>query len=883
MLSELARTKLRPPRLREDVIPRPRLLTALHDAVSSHPLTLVSAPAGYGKTTLLAALPHAFPALPLAWLSLDEEDDEPARFLGALVAALQCLQPACGTTAQMLLASLPNPGAEGRRVVGMLVNDLLETLPGPFALLLDDLHLIAEPAVYATLDYLLERLPPQMHLVVATRHDPPLALARLRARAQLAELRLPNLRFTPDEAAAFLNDRLGLGLSIADLASLHSRTEGWPAGLRLLASSLDPIPTPVGRTAFIAHLARTDRHVFDFLAEEVLGRQSGAVRTFLLETSILPELTPALCQAVAGQPDAPAILEDLYHRNLFLVAVDEASTVYRYHHLFAEFLRRRLAQELPEQVAELHRRAAEAETVPARSVAHYLAARLWEQAAQTVEQVGEQVVREGLLGTLRGWIEALPEPVREAHPRLSYFLGVCALQRGALDEASSLLERAQRGFEAIGNEDGQGDCLLALVDVAAQQHEYERQAELARQALAHPLPAHGRVALLVACVWQLLHQGDLTGAAADLHRALQLALESGEPGAFHALAPILRMPLPLLPGGPERLERYCHHVLARFGEGVGPVQAGAHSLLGYIYLLRGRLDEAVREAERARALSQQLGGFVFLDGEVDAVLAHTAFIRGDYAAVERGWEAGLPWFEQISGIRPWAVAVLYMIGRAQWMQGRFEQARQTYARMCGIVNPHEFPDIRLSRALMRALLEIGDGRYPEAERTLRQAVPIELGMRHCIAFGSARLLLAYLYLRWDRPREALSELGPVLAECERNGTPGLVLQEGAIMVPVLRLAVERSVRPTLAASLLALLDASGAPGPVRVPDTGETLTPREVEVLRLIAAGASNQAIARQLVISERTVKAHVTHLLGKLRASSRTQAVARARDLHLV
>ncbi|MBI3359887.1 MAG: hypothetical protein HY023_02125 [Chloroflexi bacterium] len=202
--------------------------------------------------------------------------------------------------------------------------------------------------------------------------------------------------------------------------------------------------------------------------------------------------------------------------------------------------------------------------------------------------------------------------------------------------------------------------------------------------------------------------------------------------------------------------------------------------------------------------------------------------------------------------------------------------------MSAIVNPMEFPDIRVSRALMGALLEISDRRYAEAERTLRPAVPVERSMCHCIAFGSARVLLAYLYLQRNRPQDALSELAPVLAECERNGTPGLILQEGAIMIPLLRLAVERGIHPAFAASLLDSLGA-GEPRPVRLPDTGETLTPREVEVLRLIAAGASNRDIAERLVISERTVKVHVTNLLGKLRVSSRTQAAARARDLRLV
>jgi len=222
----LARTKLHPPRLREDVIPRPQLLEALRAALTSHKLTLLSAPAGYGKTTLLAALPHAFPDLPLAWLSLDPEDNDPSRFLTAFVAALQSLNPIGGMNTQTLLSSLTNPGAEARRVIGVLINDVLETLSDSFVLVLDDLHLITEPSVYTALDYLLERMPPQMHLAVAARHDPPLILARLRARGQIAELRVPDLRFTDDEASSFLNEKLRLRLSAIDLDVLQSRAEG---------------------------------------------------------------------------------------------------------------------------------------------------------------------------------------------------------------------------------------------------------------------------------------------------------------------------------------------------------------------------------------------------------------------------------------------------------------------------------------------------------------------------------------------------------------------------------------------------------------------------------------------------------------------------------
>jgi len=428
-----------------------------------------------------------------AWLTLDEGDNDPALFLTYLVVALQRLHPACGTTAQALLTGWPNPAAQAQRIVGALLNDVLATLPDPFALILDDLHLITEPAVYVALDYLLEHLPPQMHLAVGTRHDPPLPLARLRARGQLAELRLHDLAFTLDETTAFLNGTLHLGLSADDLAALQSRTEGWPVGLRLLAGSLERIPVAAGRSAFIRDLASTDRYVFDFLATEVLNRQPPDGRAFLLETSILPELTPALCVAVTGRADADAILEDLYHRNLFLVALGRKiengewkadspfhfppslfhSPSYRYHALFAEFLRQQLAQEMPQRVRDLHRRAAQAQRDnPGRAIHHYLAAEMWEEAAQSIAQVGFVLLQQGLLDTISGWIHALPIPIRDAHPHLTRLLGACAFWKGDFPTAQPLLERTVEGFQAIGDEAGVGESLADLVSSAFLQSDF---------------------------------------------------------------------------------------------------------------------------------------------------------------------------------------------------------------------------------------------------------------------------------------------------------------------------------------------------------------------------------------------------------------------------
>ncbi|RLC62551.1 MAG: hypothetical protein DRI80_06120 [Chloroflexota bacterium] len=895
----LVQTRLHPPPLCGDVIPRPRLLDVLHTALASYPLTLISAPAGYGKTTLLAAYCaevqrgeplfsstplHFRPPAQIAWLSLEEEDNDPVHFLNGLIAALCCLNSACGTTAQMLFSSLPNPSAEARRIVGVLINDILETLPDPFALILDDLHLITEPAVFAALDYLLERLPPQMHLVIATRHDPPLALARLRARGRLAELGLADLRFSGDEASLFLNERRHLGLSPADLTALQARTEGWPVSLRLLASSLERIPTPTGRTVFITDLAQTDRYVFDYLADEVLNRQDPEVRAFLLETSILSELTAPLCAAVTGRADAESILEDLDRRSLFVVAVDAARSTFRYHTLFAAFLQQHLAREMPERVSDLHRRAAEAQTNPGQAIKHYLAAEMWEEAAQVIERVGRRLLRQGLLDTLVGWLHTLPPSVRETHPRLLHLLGVCAWEKGDLSTAQELLESALQGFETAADMVGQGEVLADMANCAFLQADFERSGVLFDRALEFPLSAHSRMQSLMGRAGLMLIQENWAQALRDFEAAEAMTETSADPDLLRLLLLHLSPVYAFLPGGMERMERVCRRARRHFGDQVSPLRVIVEEYTALLHLWQGRLVETVQVGKRAMALRERLGEacpFVGMDIAAMMLDAYTAL--GDYAAAERYFEPMLRRIEHSSLAETMMAAFLFEVGRVYWLQGRLEEAQRIYARMCAAENPREWPMAAGFRARMQGMLALAERRYADAERALRQAVSIERKERISLLWGSARMLLAYLYVLRGRQEEALATVEPLLAESKRRGILSMVLLNGATAVPVLRLAVERGVHASFAAHLLDLLGVGKEPRPVPVPDTGETLTKREVEVLRLIAQGLSNRAIAERLVIGEGTVKSHVHRVLSKLNVTSRAEAAARARELRLI
>jgi LuxR family maltose regulon positive regulatory protein len=847
-------------------------------------LTLISAPAGYGKTTLVTNLTHTYADLTFTWLALDEEDNNPTVFFVALISALQQLNPAFGRNIQSLLGNQATPNLDANRVMSMLINDTLETLPDPFALILDDLHLITEPTILLALDYLLERLPGQMSLIATTRVDPPLALARLRSRGQLLELGPPDLRFTLKEMDDLLNGQLELDLSSQDLRTLQANTEGWVAGLRLLTTSLTQLPASSQRTTLITRKMQTNIHVFDLLAEEVLNRQPPILRKFLLETSILSELTPELCQAVTGQADAPIILEEVYRRNLFIIAVDDmtlaSGPIYRYHALFVEFLRRQLVREQPNQLAELHRRAAEAHTIPAQVIAHYLVAERWEAAAQVIEQIAESIYSQGLLDRLQGWIQTLPTSVQMSHPWLVYYLGVCVWGQGQFSETQRLLQEALSGFEANDDDTGRGETMVQLSIVHQIQGSFELAVPLIQQALTCPISPKSRIELYISSAWLGLHQADLEQAETYLATALNLAETSDDPGVLQTLAMQIRSPFLCLPNGVAHMERVCRLIECRFPAQISPLQANVDGVMTLIHFRRGLIEEAIQAGERAWTTSQKLGGLSWLTVDFGHLLLLLYTLRNDMAKANQAFNYFTP---LIDTYVVWRAHMLYLSGLAYWNQNRLDLMRQLYIQMQAIDLEYEWPAGPVVRAMMKGLIEIADQDYTSAEQTLRKASDLQSEVLVSTNFGSAHLLLAYLYHRWGQPEVALKELAPVLAYHQQRETPGLLLMAGPALIPLFRLAVTHNVHPKFASQLVTMLDQEKAPKSLFVPETGATLTPREVEVLSLLATGASNRAIAEELVVTVPTVKTHVSRILGKLNVKSRAGAAAAARNMYLV
>src|SRR5437667_843470 len=503
MPTSILATKLYLPRLRPNVVSRPRLIERLNEGLHRK-LTLIAAPAGFGKTTLVSQW-LAGGSRPTAWLSLDEGENDLTRFLTYLVAAFQTIAPTIGEGVLGMLQSSQPPPPEA--ILTALLNEIT-TLPDHFVLVLDDYHVIDAKPVDLALTYLVEHLPPQMHLVIATREDPQLPLARLRARSHLTELRAADLRFTASEASAFLNQVMGLNLSAADIARLSDHTEGWIAGLQLAALSMQGHQDVPG---FIRAFAGDHRYIVDYLVEEVLQRQPEPVRSFLLQTSILDRLNGSLCDAVTGQAEGNARLETLERGNFFVVALDDKRHWYRYHHLFADVLSAHLMAEQPDQVSALHRRASEwyeQHGSAADAIRHALAAADFERAADLVELAWPGMRRSRQEATLLGWLKALPDELLRCRPVLGVAYAHVLLASGEREGVEERLRDAERWLDTTAEMRGRPDAPAAAM-VVVDEEEFRR------------LP--GTIAIARAGL--ALARGDVPGTVTYARRALDLAPE----------------------------------------------------------------------------------------------------------------------------------------------------------------------------------------------------------------------------------------------------------------------------------------------------------------------------------------------------------------------
>ena len=902
----LLATKLHVPGPPPGFVPRQRLVETLGEGLARGRV-LVCAPAGFGKTALLADWARGG-GHPVAWLGLDGGDSDPARFWRHAVAALDRARP--GLAGRV---GPPPPGSLAGLVTA-LINELAAD-PGPdeVLLVLDDYHLVGSGPVHESVAFLLENLPPGLRVVVSSRADPPLPLARLRARGQLAELRAADLRFTGEEAAALLGEAAGPGLPAAAAAALVARTEGWAAGLQLAGLSLRGHADPAG---FVAAFSGSHRFVLDYLADEVLDGQPGQVRAFLLETSVLERLSAELCDAVTGRAGSQAMLAGVERAGLFLVPLDEVRGWWRYHHLFADLLRARLQAEQPGRVPALHRAAAawcEEHDLADDAVRHALAAGDAAWAARLVERHVETLLGRSEGVTLRRWLSALPAESARDRPRLCLAQAYGAAQGFQLETLEALLDDAERGFAVSGGEPyhdpaGRPASVLANVpagiaflraSLARLRGDAALAARYNRQALAQLGEDEWLMRSFVR--WNEAAADWLDGRLGPAERGLaEVLAERRAVGALFAGFLPMRVWYDL--GEVQRAQGHldaalatCRQALDTFGESSQTALTGpAHVGLAQVLYERNELTAALDHATRGVTLCRQLAFTPALATGL-AVVARIRHAQGDAAgALAAMGEAGQ------AGLSPQVITLFNPVpsqrARLLLAQGDVHAAaRWTTAAGLGPDDGPDYPREPAYLVLARVLLAQHDpGPACTLLQRLLDAAASQDRAGSVIEIQALRALA--LAARGDHAG-ALGALTEALTLARRHGYIRVFADEGAPMRALLtQLAAARPgqqhaarrIDPRYLAALLRACGPAGAVPPrIRAaaapPGLIEPLTGRELEVLRLLAAGKSNQRIAHDLVVALNTVKKHVTHVLGKLGAANRTEAVARARDLGLI
>jgi LuxR family maltose regulon positive regulatory protein len=943
----LLETKLYIPPMRPELVSRPRLIERLNAGLGGR-LTLVSAPAGFGKTTLVSewvqAMGEAVAPIAVAWLSLDESDNDPTRFLVYVIAALQTVAAEIGKGALSALHSPQPPPAEA--VLTGLINELAD-ISDRILLVLDDYHLIEAQPVHDVVTFLLQHLPPDpgpgvqgrgVHLVIASREDPPLPLARLRVRGQLTELRATNLRFTSAEAAEFLNQAMGLSLSAEDIAALETRTEGWIAGLQLAAVSMQGRDDIAG---FIDSFTGSHRFVLDYLLEEVLEQQSESVQTFLLQTSILDRLTGLLCDALTGQGNGQATLEMLERANLFIVSLDSERRWYRYHHLFADLLRQRLRQNPPPLsspsleggiVAGLHRRASawyEQNGFADEAIEHALPAEDLERAAHLIQGIAEDIWVRGEDAKLRRWLDALPVELILSTPQLCLFHAWYLLSSGKTEMADQVLQAAELALEpspALRRSPGAPRDRVEGSDGGAEAwpREHAQSREMNRLALRGKLattrafsafyrgdiPAiiqHAREALEYLPEEDLTWRGtaihvlgdayDFSGQMVEAYHSRLEAVKASRSSANKVAFMIANSKLALIlrrQGRLQQVQEICQQqdqLAGESGMAQTDVAGWLMAIWGEVLAEINDLDGALRKAEKGVEITER-GGDLAMLGWSYLCLTRVLFSRGDLAKAEetiRRMENAT----RESNVPPWITNQKAAWQARVWLaQGDLAAASQ-WAEARGLDATTEPAYLHEMEYTVLARILSAQNQFERAVKLLQRLLEAaQAGGRTSRAIEILNLQALAVQARGDT-EQAIIALEQALTLAEPGGFVRIFADEGPSMARLLCEAAARGIMPGYVGKLLAAfgdgtkdegrmtesLPLVDRPSPALV----EPLSERELEVLQLIAQGLMNREIAARLFLSLNTVKAHTRNIYGKLGVNSRTQAVVEAQRLGLI
>ncbi|MBI5962316.1 MAG: tetratricopeptide repeat protein [Chloroflexi bacterium] len=916
MPAPILATKLYVPPPRAKIVLRPRLIERMNEGLSScRKLTLISASAGFGKTTLVSEWIASCGQL-VAWLSLDEGDNDPTRFLTYLVSALQTIAPNVGAGVLGVLESPQPPPTES--ILTALLNEIT-TIPHNFILILDDYHIIDSKPVDNALAFLIEHLPPQMYLVVTTREDPQLPLARLRARGQLTELRAADLRFTPSEAAEFLNQVMSLQLSAEDIAALEARTEGWITGLQLAALALQGSLSMQGRpdtSRFIQSFTGSHRFVLDYLVEEVLQRQPEHIRSFLLQTSILDRLSGPLCDAVTGQAGSSGILETLERGNLFIIPLDDQRQWYRYHHLFAEVLLAHALEEQPGQIPLLHERASvwyEQNNLPAEAIRHALTARDFEHAAGLIEKTYPAMDASFQYAAWLGWARKLPDEVVRARPVLSVDYARALSDSGEFDASMSWLQEAEQRLESSAEgmvvaDEAQFRSLPAMIALA---HSYHTQvqgdiegtvkyAELALELSPeedHYLHIHAMAVVTVGMAYW--SRGDLDGAQRALSVWINYCQKVGN--IFFALATGGYLAEIIAAQGclREAERTYKQAIqLASTHDQVRHVTANLYLGLGLLYHEQGDQQSAAQYLHKSGELGEQ----ALIDWPYRWRLAQARLkeAEGDLkTALDLLDEARrlyvrstVPDFHPIDALK---ARVYLRQGRLSealaWARERSlsvdddlsyldEFVHVTLARI--LIAPHQNDllagSIHQAFALLERLLQA-------AEAGRRMGSVIEILVVQALAFQAK-----------GNGSQALALLERALALAEPEGYVRIFVDEGEAMrllIADFRLKINK-LSPQDAHPLCGYVERllAAFPQPREANPKSEIqnlkseiiepLSERELEVLRLLRTELNGPEIASKLIVSLNTLRTHTKNIFNKLGVNNRRAAVRRAEELNL-
>lgn len=857
------RAKLRLPGLPDDVVLDPALVAGALDTVRSHPLTLVVAAPGAGKTTLAAAVAHAVGADAVGWVRLDEHDDDPNQLLALLVAATGAWGGSAPSPVEPLLAQGATTPVDARRTAAVLL-DALDQGPRSddgrdLVVVLDDLHVLSGGEGLDLLGYVVEHLPEHVHLLATSRTQPALGLARLRSRHQLGELGDHDLALDATQAAVLLNEHLGLGLDGAEVDELVSASSGWVTGVRLLG--------------------RSPEAVDEYLDDELLARADPGVARFLTDLAVLDTVTPATATTLTGREDAGTLLAELVRdHGLFVQVVDRDEPEYRLHDLLRSHLLRRLRTHDHLRLALLHRTAAETASSPAGRIEHLLAAEAWDDAADAIDAAIDLFAGPATMQRIVGWLARLP-PTQRDRPRFRLVDGLAAARRGDLHRAVDQLEPLLVDLEADGDD---GARWLAVRALHVSTYDHQRWVPLLAAAEQlrsfDALPPSARADHHLSSAYGALFTGRWDEVARRVDAAIAASVDTGDVGAAETVAQHLS---PLLAGAPGVVDQVATY--ASWAEdhlaGSPMVDAGVVHQRAWTTLLRGDPLAAADVVRAAPQLLALIRTFPFLRITIDWVLTTAALVEDDARTAEHLLVEAIDRVDanaldhQLDELRSCSLARLL---RAR---GDVAGLRDLDARL-GLTDRSDTPDastaVRPSVSAQRCWAE---GDLHRAEAHLREAAAIERTERVRTCVVNPSLDLALLLDQRGRPDEALAVLDDAVARFAAWGTPGLLLAAGPELAPLLR---RLPPGPTVAAARTAL-DGDEVPAALAVPGSPAVLTGREVQVLRLLERGASNQAIADTLVISPNTAKSHVRNVLAKLGAGSRGEAVAIARDHHLV